>query len=246
MAKQMPQTKRAFVFSELGGPLVLGVVSSVIGVFVWLGSEVSEGETRRFDTAILLALRRPGDLAQPIGPHWLHAVMLDLTALGSGTVLALLTLLVVGSLLVQRKRSHALFTAVGGGGVLSAMLKTGYARPRPALVAHLVEVTSSSFPSGHAMNSAIVYLTLGVMLTRVLPDLRLKAYVIWAAVFLTLIVGISRVYLGVHWPTDVLAGWVIGSAWAGLGWLLAERLRAGRGHRQTPGDGMRGENLPPV
>ena len=214
----------------LGGPIVRGVISLVTLVFVWIGTEVGAGETRAFDSAILLALRQPGDLARPIGPHSLQLAMLDLTALGGGTVLAWVALLVIGSLLVQRKRAHALFIAiaVGSGGVLSAALKTGFARPRPALVAHLIAVTSSSFRSGHAMNSAIVYLTLGVVLARAVPDRRFKAYVLWVGVLLTLIVGTSRVYLGVHWPTAVIAGWAIGSAWAGLGWLVAERLRAGR------------------
>ena len=228
---KLPQSQKiASIFRELGGPIVLGIISMVTLVFVWLGAEVGEGETRGFDSAILLALRQPGDLARPIGPHWLQLAMLDLTALGGGTVLVLVTLLVTGSLLVQRKRAHALFiaVAVASGGALSALLKAGYARPRPALVAHLVEVTSPSFPSGHAMNSAIVYLTLGVLLARAVPGRRFKAYVLWVGVLLTLIVGASRVYLGVHWPTDVIAGWAIGSAWAGLGWLVAEQLRAGR------------------
>lgn len=233
MSKLVLLQKIASVFRQLGGPILLGIVTLVTLIFVWIGAEVGEGETRGLDSAILLALRQPGDLARPIGPHWLQLAMLDLTALGGGTVLALVTLLVIGSLLVQRKRGHALFIAiaVGSGGVLSAVLKTGYARPRPALVAHLVEVTSSSFPSGHAMNSAIVYLTLGVLLARAVPDRRFKAYVLWVGVLLTLVVGASRVYLGVHWPTDVIAGWAIGSAWAGLGWLVAERLRAGRSDR---------------
>ncbi len=213
---------------EVGGPAALGTISLIALLFVWLGSEVGEGETRRFDSRILLALRQPGDLAQPVGPHWLQSAMLDLTALGGGTVLALVTLMAIGSLLALRKRAEALFiaVAVGGGGALSALLKMGYARPRPELVAHLVEVTSSSFPSGHAMNSAITYLTLGVLLARAVPDRLLKIYVLWVGVLLTLIVGISRVYLGVHWPTDVLAGWAIGSAWAGACWIVAEALRS--------------------
>ena len=218
---------------ELGGPILLGVISLVALLFVWLGSEISDGETRRFDSRILLALRQSGDLSQPIGPHWLRASILDLTALGGGTILTLVTLVAIGSLLAQRKRAEALFIAfaVGGGGLLSDLLKIGYARPRPDLVAHLVEVSSASFPSGHAMNSAVTYLTLGVLLARAVPDRWLKAYVLWVGVLLTLIVGFSRVYLGVHWPTDVLAGWAVGSAWAGLCWIVAEQLRLRRGSR---------------
>ena len=220
----------ASVFRELGGPIVLGCISLVTLVFVWIGAEMGAGETRGFDSAILLALRQPGDLATPIGSPWLKLVVVDLTALGGGVVLTLVALVVIGSLLVQRKRADALFVAValGGGGALGIVLKSGYGRPRPDVVTHLVEVTSLSFPSGHAMNSAIVYLTLGVLLARAVPDRRLKVYVLWVGVLLTLIVGLSRLYLGVHWPTDVLAGWAIGSAWAGLCWLVAERLRIRR------------------
>lgn len=219
--------------AELGGPILLGIISLVGLLFVWLGSEIGEGETRRFDSRILLALRQSGDLAQPAGPHWLQASMLDLTALGGGTILTLVTLVAIGSLLAQRKRAEALFIAfaVGGGGLLNDLLKIGYARPRPDLVAHLVEVSSASFPSGHAMNSAVTYLTLGVLLARAVPDRSLKIFVLWVGVLLTLIVGFSRVYLGVHWPTDVLAGWAVGSAWAGLCWIVAEQLRLRRGSR---------------
>lgn len=213
---------------ELGGPLLLGAMSLVVLAFAWLGAEVGEGETRAFDSHILLALRRSGDLAQPVGPAWLPSVMIDLTALGGATVLALVTLVAIGALLARRQPAQALFIAlaIGGGGLLNSLLKTGYARARPGLVAHLVDVTSSSFPSGHAMNSAITYLTLAVLLARVAPDRRLKVYVVWVGVLLTLVVGVSRVYLGVHWPTDVLAGWAIGSVWATLCWLVARRLRA--------------------
>lgn len=235
MSKRPLPQRIASVFKGLSGPILLGFMALVTLVFIWFGAEIGEGETRRFDSAVLLAFRQPGDLAQPIGPHWLHMAMLDLTALGGGTVLTLFTLLVIGWLLVQQKYGHALFiaVAVGSGGILNTMLKTGYARPRPALVAHLVEVSSSSFPSGHAMNSAIVFLSLGVLLSRALPERRLKGYVLSAGVVLTLLVGTSRVYLGVHWPTDVLAGWAIGLAWAGLVWLVAERLHAGRGDPPT-------------
>ena len=226
----MPRKIHAAIV-ELGGPISLGIISLVALLFVWLGSEVGEGETRRFDSRLLLALRQSGDLAQPIGPRWLQASMLDLTALGGATVLTLVALVAIGSLLAQRKRAEALFiaVAVSGGALLSALLKIGYARPRPELVAHLVEVSSSSLPSGHAMNSAITYLTLGVLLARAAPERCLKAYVLWVGGLLTLIVGLSRVYLGVHWPTDVLAGWAVGSAWAGLYWVVAERLRLRRG-----------------
>jgi undecaprenyl-diphosphatase len=109
------------------------------------------------------------------------------------------------------------------------VLKEFFERPRPDLVPHGAEVFTASFPSGHAMMSAVVYLTLGALLARVETGLRVKAFVLSVSVLLTVLVGISRVYLGVHWPTDVLAGWTVGAAWAVMCWLIARVLqRKGR------------------
>ena len=231
MIDSVPRARR-----ELGLVGVLGAAALAVLAFAYLGGEVGEGETRGFDETILLMLRRAGDVAQPIGPHWLQLTMLDFTALGGTAVLTLLTLLAAGFLLVGQRYARAgfLVTAIGGGAILSGLLKTGYVRPRPTLVAHLVEVTSTSFPSGHAMNSAIVYLTLGVLLARAVPERRVKAYLLAVAVALTLLVGCSRVYLGVHYPTDVLAGWTVGAAWAALCWAGAEWVRRRRGLSPSP------------
>jgi undecaprenyl-diphosphatase len=141
------------------------------------------------------------------------------------------TLAVIGFLVLLRRRSAALLVAVsvGGGTALSSLLKLGFQRPRPDLVPHAVEVYTASFPSGHAMLSAVTYLTLGALLMRVQPLWRVKFYILALAVLATLLVGTSRVYLGVHWPTDVLAGWCVGAFWALLCWLGALRLqRTGR------------------
>jgi undecaprenyl-diphosphatase len=150
-------------------------------------------------------------------------MMKDLTALGSTTILTVVTLIVVGYLLISHKRRAALLVAcaVGGGTALSNVFKYTFARPRPDLVAHSVDVYTSSFPSGHAMLSAVTYLTLGALLARVEQDVRTKIYVLSVAVLLTLAIGLSRAYLGVHYPTDVLAGWAVGSAWAMLCWTVA-------------------------
>lgn len=205
----------------------LGAVAVALAGVVALAAEIAEGDTRGFDGAIMTALRRSGDLAQPVGPAWLSSAMLDFTALGGVSVLTLLTILAVGLLLAQRKWRRALFlvAAISGGAMLNAGLKIGFARPRPELVAHLVKVHDLSFPSGHAMNSAVVYLTLGVLLARAERGRRVKAYLLAGAVLLTLLVGCSRVYLGVHYPTDVLAGWTVGASWATLCWLVAEWWR---------------------
>ena len=186
-----------------------------LGFFI-LVDKVVGGKTHAFDEAVLRALRSPADTQDPIGPWWLEVMIRDLTALGSTTVLALITAAAVGYLLIDGKRATALFVVVSvlGGAVVSFLLKQLFARPRPELVAHLVDVHTLSFPSSHAMLSATTFLTLGALLAQVQTRPALKAYTLGVAVVLMLTVGASRVYLGVHWPTDVLAGWCAGAAWA--------------------------------
>lgn len=195
--------------------------------FVRIADEMVEGETRVFDERILLALRTPGDLKQPIGPAWLEGAMIDVTSLGGVPVLTMLTVIVVAFLLVSRRYANAALVtcAIAGGALLNTLLKIGFARPRPDLVDHLVAVQSMSFPSGHAAASAITYLTLGALLARTERRPTVRAYIFAVAVFLTLLIGVSRVFLGVHYPTDVLAGWCVGSAWALACWLVARWLR---------------------
>ncbi|MBZ9764126.1 phosphatase PAP2 family protein [Mesorhizobium sp. CA8] len=180
-----------------------------------------------FDTEILLAFRHAGQPDSPIGPLWLEGAVRDVTALGSTAVLVLITTATILYLLLIRRPSTALFmfAAVAGGQVLSSLLKFEVDRPRPDLVSHLVNETSLSFPSGHAMLSAVTYLTLGSLTARFLPDRRTKVFVLGLAVLTTVLVGASRVYLGVHWPSDVLAGWCAGFAWAMLCWLAARLLQ---------------------
>lgn len=195
--------------------------------FLKLASEVMEGDTFALDRAILTSLRRAADPALPIGPAWLQGAMIDITALGGVTVLTLLTVLTAGYLAAARKSAMAAFLigATGGGAILGTLLKGLFARPRPGLVAHLVEVHTTSFPSGHAMNSAITYLTLGTLLARTEQSPRVRVYLLTVAITLTLLVGSSRVYLGVHWPSDVVAGWCVGASWAALCSLAARRLQ---------------------
>jgi undecaprenyl-diphosphatase len=155
-------------------------------------------------------------------------MFVDITSLGGTTVVTLITLAVLGYLLFDGKRAAALLVliSVAGGAALSSVLKLGFDRPRPDLVAHLVEVQTLSFPSGHAMVSAVIYLTLGALLAQVQAHNHLRAYILSVAVILTLLIGISRVYLGVHWPTDVVAGWCAGAAWAIGCWVIAAWLQA--------------------
>ena len=210
--------------------IVLVAVLLIVGgtwVFIELADEVREGDTQRFDDWAVRAMRRADDPSRPIGPHWLPEVGRDLTALGGVAVLSLTTAFVAGYLLIVRKY-HAMWLVLAatlGGLLISTLLKHLIDRARPDLVPHLSHVYTSSFPSGHSMLSAVVYLTLGALLTRLASERRVKLYFLAAALLLTFLVGVSRVYMGVHYPTDVLAGWTAGLVWALLCWLVARYLQ---------------------
>lgn len=207
------------------------VILALVWIFATLAGEVMEGDTRQFDEWVLGALRQPADPGQLRGPKWLGSGAEDLTALGSPTVLGLTVLAVTGYLLLHGLYRHGLFIFVAsvGGWVLNWLLKAAFARSRPDIVPHLREVMSSSFPSGHALTSAAVYLTLGALLMRIAEGRLAKYYCIAIAMLLTFLVGSSRVFLGVHYPTDVVAGWLIGMSWALVCWVVERMLerRAG-------------------
>jgi len=176
--------------------------------FALLASGVIEGDTRAFDERVLLLLRTPGDHSRPIGPPWFKEAVRDITALGGTSILGIIAVGVAGFLAVSGLRHAAIMVlaSVLSGVALSNSLKAGFSRQRPDLVPHDTVIYTASFPSGHATLSAVVYLTLGALLCRTQSSLAVKAYILSVAAFLTVIVGISRVYLGVHWPTDVIAG----------------------------------------
>jgi undecaprenyl-diphosphatase len=235
------------VLSWLGarGNLVIAAALAVVAGtwgFVELLDAVQEGETQRFDEWMIRTLR------QHEGPAWLQEIGRDFTALGGVAVMALITLAVAGYLLLSRRyRAMWLVVAATAGGlVLSTVLKYFIDRDRPALVEHKSMVYTKSFPSGHSMMAAVVYLTLGSLLARIMPGRVLKLYFLVLAMVLTFLVGVSRIYLGVHWPTDVLAGWVGGLVWALLVWLVARHLqRKGaveRDAEKLPGDPGDDEN----
>jgi undecaprenyl-diphosphatase len=186
-----------------------------------------EGKTRAIDEKLITALRHPDDLSDPIGPKWLEEVDRDITALGSLGILALLIFAVAGFLILKQKKRSAIFivAAIAGGVVISALLKSGFDRPRPDLVPHGAHVYTASFPSGHAALSALAYLTLAAFLAQAQSRRRVKIYLIIVALLITAAAGTSRIYLGVHWPTDVLAGWTLGVSWALLSWLVARWLQ---------------------
>jgi len=221
VARQKPRDRTELALL-VGGIAVLLLLLA----FMKLASEVFEGETQSFDKKILLALRDPSDLSKPIGPQWMLGSALDITSLGSDTVLGLAVFFVGGFLLLQGLWRRALFvvTASLGGWFLQASLKQLFQRPRPDVVPHLREVLSMSFPSGHALQSAVVYLTLGTLLMHIAERRLTKLYCMTVAVLATMLVGVSRVYLGVHYPTDVLAGWLLGLSWALVCWMIERSL----------------------
>jgi undecaprenyl-diphosphatase len=223
--------------NELGPLISLALLGVCAWGFLALASEVMEGETHAIDRRLLLALRDAADPANPIGPGWLEESARDITGLGGYAVLTLVTLSSLAYLLMVRKRGAALLVAgaVAGGMLLSTALKIGFDRPRPDLVPYGTRIYTASFPSGHAMLSAVVYLTLAALLARVQQRRRVKAFLLVLGTVLTLLVGMSRVYLGVHWPSDVLAGWCLGAAWAALCWFVALQLQR-RGQVEGPGD----------
>ncbi|HMA15604.1 MAG: phosphatase PAP2 family protein [Bacteroidota bacterium] len=208
---------------ELSLLVFLCLAAGGVWLFVEIADEVADGELEGFDSAILLSLRSPTDLHDPLGPPWFEEMVRDVTALGGNLVTILITLASAGYLALQRKGRAALFVllAVSSGILLGSTLKGVFERPRPDLVEHAMGVYTSSFPSGHAMTAGVVYLTLAAVLMRFESRRRLKLYLLSLAVLVTLAVGASRVYLGVHWPSDVIAGWAAGAAWAMLWWCAA-------------------------
>jgi undecaprenyl-diphosphatase len=210
-------------------PRALMLLIAVVGVawgFLAIGGEMLEGETLALDRRLLLMLRTPGDPSNPIGSRSFQEAMRDVTALGGFTVLTLVTVVAVLAFLFHGKRRHALVLAITAlaAQACSEGLKSLYGRPRPDLVPHGSYVYSGSFPSGHAMLSAAIYLTLAVLISSVetRPATRTLAFVV--AILLMFVIGVSRVYLGVHWPSDVLAGWCAGAAWALMAWFALAQI----------------------
>ena len=179
-----------------------------------------------FDRRVILALRNPVHPDEPWGPPWLQEAARDVTSLGSVVVVTIMTVAIVFYLLLARERAEALLMAVAvfGGMALNDALKLAFARPRPDLALHATRVFTTSFPSGHASLSAIAYLTIGALLARSQPSFKMGLYVMSLAAFLTVSIGMSRIYLGVHYPTDVLGGWCVGAAWAIACWAIAAWL----------------------
>lgn len=207
--------------------LWIAVMGAVWG-FLSIGGEIAEGESLAFDRQLLLALRNPGDLHDPVGGRALEEAMRDVTALGGFTLLTLFTVVAVLTFLAHGKRLHAalMTAAVLGANFSGSQLKHLYGRPRPDVVPHGVYVYSASFPSGHSLMSSAFYLTLAVLLASLEARRSVKLTFFLLAALIMAAVGFSRVYLGVHWPSDVLGGWCAGAAWALAAWIALRGFAA--------------------
>jgi undecaprenyl-diphosphatase len=203
------------------------VICLGVWVVVHLSEEVREPTPLRLDSAILKALRQPDDPHRLRGPAWVESVVRDVTALGGVIVLALVVGAVCGFLVLIRHH-HMMWLVLAstlGAVAINSTLKHVIDRPRPTVVPKLTDVRSESFPSGHSAMSAAVYLTLGGLLAQTVKQRRLKLYFMFVALGVAFLVGASRVALGVHYPSDVLAGWSTGLAWSLLCWLVARYLQ---------------------
>lgn len=217
---------------RLRSPMALRVLGTVaIGfllllVLVEVGGELAMGELRAFDRWLLRALRSSTDVTDPIGPRWFEEMARDVTALGGTAILTIVVSIANGYLLLKARWRTAVFLsgAVLLGLAVMHTLKQVFGRARPDLVPHVQYVYSNSFPSGHAMASALTYLTLAALLARVETGRRVQVFLLGAALWVTALVGMSRVYLGVHYPTDVLGGWGAGAAWAVLCYIVVDYL----------------------
>lgn len=210
------------VVGGLGIFLVAGLLIGIAGTgaFVKLASEVREGETQSFDEAVI---RWMGAHHTPT----LDAIMVEVTALGTGTVV-LMIVVVAGLFLTLTQHKYSailLLVATGGGLVLNGVLKLGFDRPRPSIFIPTVQTVSSSFPSGHAMSSAIVYGTVAYLAARLHRRRYARWLVMMFALAVIVLISFSRMYLGVHYPSDVLAGVIIGLAWAGFCMATLEAIQ---------------------
>jgi undecaprenyl-diphosphatase len=199
-------------------------------LFIFIANLVQLGKTKSFDDWILLSLRDSKNINQPVGPEWLEIAMINITALGSTAVITLITIIVAGYLVFQKNYIYVfvILLATIGGALMILLLKNFFGRERPEVVPHLIYAFSFSFPSGHSMMSAVVYLTQASLVSKIQESKSLKIYILTVAIILTVLIGISRIYLGVHYPTDVLAGWALGTAWAYICWLLVNHFTEGR------------------
>lgn len=198
----------------------VSVIAGLAGFFLTAWAAV-HGATARFDETLLLALRNPDDLSDAWGPGWFEEAAAEFTALGGYPILVTVMLVALVSLWLLHKR-HAVYllaAAIASGTIVSTLMKSAFDRARPELVEHMDRVFTASFPSGHSMASMLAWLTLAAVAVRFIPRRSLRVFIMAAAFALSVLVGLSRIYLGVHWPSDVLAGWCLGPRTGRLSWM---------------------------
>jgi undecaprenyl-diphosphatase len=202
-------------------------IAVLLASFGFIAHAVAAGKPTTLDRRVMLALRSGDNPTHPIGPAWVQEAARDVTSLGSIIVVVITTASVAGYLFLTHKPGVAwlILLAVGGGIALNNLLKLVFARQRPYVMAASPRVFTTSFPSGHATLSAIAYLTIGTLLARASPSAAVAVYLMAIAVSLTMLIGFSRIYLGVHYPTDILAGWCVGAVWAIGCWVLMAWLQ---------------------
>lgn len=197
--------------------VVLVILAAVcVLLFRLIAEIVEQGRADAFDLGLLKALHPDGLRHDTLGSIWANIGAHDLSAMGSISVLAFIVVLGFGLFLGVNRRREAvmLFLAFGGGLVMTVGLQALFHRSRPPLTPEEAAGLNASFPSGHALLSATVYLTLGTLIGRFAERRFVRFYALGTAAVLTVIIGVSRIFLGIHWCTDVLAGWCVGLAWA--------------------------------
>ena len=210
--------------------LLLATVALFLAVLV----AMLAGQTQAADEWTLLALRLPQDSGRMVGPSWLSDVMVAITALGEASTLTAFVLLAVAWFHFRGdRRALRMMLVVGIGGLLLMLaLKYGIGRPRPDLVPHLARIDHGSFPSGHAMMTMAIFLSIAVLVGRGLRSARRRGTLVAVAVASSLLIGTTRLFVGVHYPSDVLAGWMIGLSWAAACWLVDARTQGSPAHQR--------------
>jgi len=211
-----------------GNRKIVGTALICLAAFVLLAVWANSGLGSSLDRHLMMLLQYSGETVAPRGPSWVREAARDLTALGSVSVLTLITILALGAALIAGHFRVALdgVLVVTGGTVLSFLFKMAFDQPRPDLVGSAPDVFTSSFPSSHAMMSLVAYFTLAFILGNVGVQRRLRHWLYTGAGLISLIVGTSRTYLGLHWPSDVVAGWLLGLAWLCFALWIIRRIES--------------------
>ncbi|MDX9996414.1 MAG: phosphatase PAP2 family protein [Phenylobacterium sp.] len=225
----MESLRRVLQRLELKTLALLAAAGGAVWLFLSLADEVTDSETGEIDRLLIMSLRTPGDPADPVGPRWFEEMMRDVTALGGFTFLTLFVVIAAAALAFYRKRRQAavLAVSIALATLANDALKQVFERARPDVVTHGSYAYTHSFPSGHSTLSAATFLTTAAILSSLQTRRRAKVFIFAIAILVTAAVGFSRVYLGVHWPTDVLGGWTLGAAWALLARLVLGLWRGG-------------------